>query len=105
MVMVIGFLLSPHLLFPARIAQQEGPMKALFCRLALIATFFIATSPASSALYQSNQPVAAPQSIAAVLAELVQTPAVSGYEQSVGKIIVARLKAMPQHYAAKVDNL
>jgi putative aminopeptidase FrvX len=80
-------------------------MNALFFRLALIATFFLAASPASSALYQSNQPVAAPQSIAAVLAELVQTPAVSGYEQSVGKIIVARLKAMPQHYGAKVDNL
>jgi len=75
-------------------------MTTLF-RLAFIAIFFIAAAPQSPA--QANLPGS--QSIAASLAELVQTPAVSGYEQTVSKIITARLQAMPQHYNPKTDNL
>jgi putative aminopeptidase FrvX len=76
-------------------------MNALLFRLALIATFLTAAAPTMPA--QANSPLSA-QSIADDLRELVETPAVSGYEQSVSKIIVARLKAMPQHYNAKMDN-
>jgi len=78
-------------------------MNALLCRLTLISTLAISGAATSSA--QAAQPASAQQSINDVLRELVETPAVSGYEQAVGKIIVARLKGMPQHYAAKVDNL
>lgn len=75
-------------------------MTALALRLALVAAFFIAALPSAA---QSNQPGS--QSIAAALAELVQTPAVSGYEQTVNKIVSARLQAMPQHYNPVTDNL
>ena len=75
-------------------------MTAFLLRLALVAMFFIAALPGNA---QSNPPGS--QSIAAALAELVQTPAVSGYEQSVGKIISTRLLAMPQHYKPVTDNL
>jgi putative aminopeptidase FrvX len=68
-------------------------------RLFLIAALLIVVAPHSPA--QS----APPQSINNTLRELVETPAVSGYEQSVSKIIVAQLKALPQHYSVKVDNL
>jgi len=77
-------------------------MNALLLRLALIVTIFIAPLR-SSALIQTEQP--GTQSITSTLRELVETPAVSGYEQAVGKKIVARLKAMPQKYNAKTDNL
>ncbi|HZU33503.1 MAG TPA: M20/M25/M40 family metallo-hydrolase [Candidatus Angelobacter sp.] len=40
-----------------------------------------------------------------VLREIVETPAVTGYEQSVSKMIAARVKALPQHYEVKIDNL
>jgi putative aminopeptidase FrvX len=81
-------------------------------RLALMATIFIAPL-CSSALIQTDRPVPAravpeqtsTQSLTSTLRELVETPAVSGYEQAVGKIIVARLKNMPQKYDAKTDNL
>jgi putative aminopeptidase len=72
-------------------------------RFVFVVTLLIAPILNSSA--QSTQPQPAPQSITGALRELVETPAVSGYEQSVSKIIAARLKAMPQHYNAKVDNL
>ncbi|HEX4605243.1 MAG TPA: M20/M25/M40 family metallo-hydrolase [Candidatus Angelobacter sp.] len=71
-----------------------------FFRLVLIFTFVIAAWPGNA---QTNLP--GTQSISGVLAELVQTPAVSGYEQTVGKIISARLQAMPRHYNPKTDNL
>jgi putative aminopeptidase FrvX len=77
-------------------------MKTLLLRLALIITIFIAPLY-SSALIQTEQP--GTQSITSTLRELVETPAVSGYEQAVGKKIVARLKGMPQKYDAKIDNL
>jgi putative aminopeptidase FrvX len=67
-------------------------------RLCLIAALLLAVSPYCPA--QS-----APQSMTSTLRELVETPAVAGYEQSVSKIIAAQLKAMPQHYSVKVDNL
>ncbi len=65
----------------------------------LTAAFLIAVAPHSPAQSTSTQ------SINNTLRELVETPAVSGYEQSVSKIIAAQLKAMPQHYTVKVDNL
>ncbi|HEV8181934.1 MAG TPA: hypothetical protein VGQ61_06145, partial [Candidatus Angelobacter sp.] len=82
-------------------------MNTLLLRLALIVTIFIAPL-CSSALVQAERPVPAQpgtQSITNTLRELVETPAVSGYEQDVAKKIAARLKAMPQKYAAKTDNL
>ena len=83
-------------------------MNALLLRLALIATMFIAPL-CGSALIQANQPASAPppatQSITSTLRELVETPAVAGYEQDVAKKIAARLKGMPQKYEAKIDNL
>jgi putative aminopeptidase FrvX len=82
-------------------------MNTLLLRLALIVTIFIAPLR-SSALVQAERPVPAQpgrQSIASTLRELVETPAVSGYEQDVAKKIAARLKAMPQKYEAKIDNL
>lgn len=80
-------------------------MNALMLRLAFIATLLLAATPNSAALLQSMVPVPAPSTIANVLRDLVETPAVSGYEQAVGKKIVARLKAMPQKYDVKTDNL
>jgi putative aminopeptidase FrvX len=82
-------------------------MNALLLRLALIATIFIAPL-CGSALIQANKPASAQpatQSITSTLRELVETPAVSGYEQDVAKKIAARLKGMPQKYEAKIDNL
>src|SRR5947209_7198029 len=78
-------------------------MNALLCRLTLIATLVISGSPVSSA--QAAQPGSVYQSINDVLRELVETPAVTGYEQSVGKKIVARIKAMPQRYAPMIDRM
>jgi putative aminopeptidase len=75
-------------------------MSALTLRFIFIAACFLAVLPGTA---QTNLP--ASQSIAAALAELVQTPAVSGYEQSVSKIITARLQGMPQHYNPVTDNL
>jgi putative aminopeptidase len=80
-------------------------MNAFMLRLALIATLLIAATPNSTALLQSVVPIPAPSTIANVLRDLVETPAVSGYEQAVSKKIVARLKAMPQKYDVKTDNL
>ncbi len=79
-------------------------MNALLFRLTLLATFFLAVTSNSSALVQ-EQRAKMPGPIADALRELVETPAVSGYEQSVGKKIVARLKAMPQKYETKTDNM
>jgi putative aminopeptidase FrvX len=82
-------------------------MNALLFRLALIAIIFIAPL-CSSALIQAQQPVSAQpgtQSITSTLRGLVDTPAVSGYEQSLSKMIAAQLELMPQHYNARVDNL
>lgn len=78
--------------------------------LSFIAALLLAVSPSALALQQhaSEQPQRGTKmggAIADALRELVETPAVSGYEQSVGKKIVARLKAMPQKYDAKTDNL
>ena len=78
-------------------------MNALFLRLALIATLVISGSSTSSA--QAPQPASAHQSINDVLRELVETPAVTGYEQAVGKKIVARIKAMPQRYSVFTDRM
>lgn len=69
-------------------------------RLALTAAiFFLAAVPNSSALFQAPlqapPPDTASPSLADGLRELVETPAVSGYEQAVGQKIVARLKGMP----------
>jgi len=72
-------------------------------RILLIATSFSAVTQFSFA--QSSPAVSAASSITDALRELVETPAVSGYEQSVSKLIAARIKAMPQHYNAHVDNL
>ena len=84
-------------------------MNALLMRLALLVTLFIAVTSNSSALVQ-EQHSKMPGPTADALRELVETPAVSGYEQSVGKKIVARIKAMPQKYDAppfelKTDNM
>ncbi|HEY2499697.1 MAG TPA: M20/M25/M40 family metallo-hydrolase [Candidatus Angelobacter sp.] len=73
-------------------------------RLVLIAVLFGAAAPNTTAFAQTQQPTA-PQGIADTLRELVETPAVSGYEQAVGKKIVARIKALPQHFNANIDNL
>ena len=73
-------------------------------RFILIAVLFAAAAPNSAAFAQTQQP-AAPQGIADTLRELVETPAVSGYEQAVGKKIVARIKVLPQHFNANTDNL
>src|SRR5580765_8556197 len=92
---------------PACTGQRGGSMNALLFRLALIAIIFIAPL-CSSALIQAQQPVSAQpgtQSITSTLRRLVDTPAVSGYEQSLSKMIAAQLKLMPQHYNARVDNL
>ena len=84
-------------------------MNALLLRLALIAMLVISGSSTSSA--QAPQPASAHQSIDDilpindVLRELVETPAVTGYEQSAGKKIVARIKAMPQRYALTIDRM
>jgi putative aminopeptidase FrvX len=81
-------------------------MNAFLFPVALIAAIFI--SPlCRSALAQAAQPDTASPSIADDLRELVETPAVSGYEQDVAKKIVARLKGLPQQQRFKVttDNL
>ena len=78
-------------------------MTALLCCLTLISTLVISGPAISSA--QAAQPASAYQSINDVLRELVETPAVTGYEQSVGKKIVARIKAMPQRYALTLDRM
>ncbi|HET9366101.1 MAG TPA: peptidase M42, partial [Candidatus Angelobacter sp.] len=77
-------------------------MNLFLRRIALIAVIFLA---AQFVCAQSAPPQSGPQSITGTLRDLVETPAVSGYEQSVSKMIAAQLKAMPQHYNAKVDNL
>src|SRR5258708_32923655 len=46
-----------------------------------------------------------PQSITDALRELVETPAVPGYEQELAGKIVARLKSFSQQYQPKTDNL
>jgi putative aminopeptidase FrvX len=79
-------------------------MNAFLRRLALILLFFVAASPQSFALLQ-QQAGTLPGPLVDSLRALVETPAVSGYEQSVSKIIATRLKAMPQHYNVKTDNL
>jgi putative aminopeptidase FrvX len=79
-------------------------MNALLFRLALIVSSFIAPL-CSSALAQAERPDTTSPYIADDLRELVETPAVSGYEQAVAKKIAARLKGMPQKYDAKTDNL
>lgn len=82
-------------------------MNTLLLRLALIVTIFIAPL-CGSALVQTEHSAPAqpaPQSLTSTLRELVETPAVSGYEQAVGKNIAALLKDMPQKYDAKTDNL
>src|ERR1700751_3645812 len=78
-------------------------MNALLCRLTLISMLVISGPAISSA--QAAQPASAQQSINDVLRELVETPAVTGYEQSVGKKIVARIKAMPQRYSVFTDRM
>src|SRR5690242_9283788 len=86
---------------------MRDSMNALLSRLALIASIFIAPL-CCSAVTQTEHPIPAQpgtQSISSTLRELVETPAVSGYEQDVAKKIAARLKAMPQKYEAKIDNL
>jgi putative aminopeptidase len=93
-------------------------MNALLFRLALIATLALATASNGLAQQRPAQPHPAQQPrpnkmggpIADALRELVETPAVSGYEQAVGKKIVVRLKDMPQKYdgapfGIKTDNL
>jgi putative aminopeptidase len=74
-----------------------------FVRLTLVAAFFISVSSTGPA--QSAHPAAAHQSINDILRELVETPAVTGYEQAVGKKIVARIKAMPQRYSVVTDRM
>jgi putative aminopeptidase FrvX len=88
---------------------NEEPMSIRLFRLAVIFPFFftfLAGLPGSHA--QTNAPTK--QSAVDGLREIVETPAVTGYEQSVSKMIAARVKAMPQHYDAgtsgvKIDNL
>jgi putative aminopeptidase FrvX len=80
-------------------------MNTILVRLALLASFFFVSALNSSALVQERSLAKIGGPIADALRELVETPAVSGYEQSVGKKIVARLKAMSQKYEAKTDNL
>jgi putative aminopeptidase FrvX len=80
-------------------------MTALRFRLTLVASFFFVYALNSSALVQERSVAKIGGPIADALRELVETPAVSGYEQSVGKKIVARLKAMQQKYDVKTDNL
>ena len=46
-----------------------------------------------------------PQSITDALRELVETPAVPGYEQELAGKIVARLKSFSRQYQPKTDNL
>ncbi|HZS27766.1 MAG TPA: M20/M25/M40 family metallo-hydrolase [Candidatus Angelobacter sp.] len=77
-------------------------MNLFLRRTAIIAVIFLA---AQYICAQSAPPQSEPQSITGTLRDLVETPAVSGYEQSVSKMIAAQLKAMPQHYNAKIDNL
>jgi putative aminopeptidase FrvX len=85
-------------------------MNTLLVRLTLLASFFFVSVLNSTALVQERSVAKIGGPIADALRDLVETPAVSGYEQSVGKKIVARLKAMSQKYAAapsgiKTDNL
>jgi putative aminopeptidase FrvX len=80
-------------------------MNALLLRLSLLATLFIAAVPNSSALWQDQPNHKMPGPIADTLRDLVETPAVSGYEQAVGKKIVTRIKTLKQKYEAKTDNL
>src|SRR5689334_19727090 len=95
-----AFLIYPCL--PCLHRLTRGSMSAFF-RLALVAAFFISVSSTGSAQAAPSTP--AHQSINDILRELVETPAVTGYEQSVGKKIVARIKAMPQRYAVAVDRM
>ncbi|MGZ4899511.1 MAG: M20/M25/M40 family metallo-hydrolase [Candidatus Angelobacter sp.] len=79
-------------------------------RLALTAAFFLAAVPNSSALFQAPPTDTLSAYIVEDLRELVETPAVSGYEQVVGKKIVAQLKGFtqqnqPHKYKVTTDNL
>ncbi|MGZ4872862.1 MAG: hypothetical protein ACXVK3_13490, partial [Candidatus Angelobacter sp.] len=65
-------------------------------RLALTAAFFLAAVPNSSALFQAPPTDTLSAYIVEDLRELVETPAVSGYEQAVGKKIVGQLKGFTQ---------
>ncbi len=78
----------------------------ILLRLGMI-VFFAAAAHNSSALVQKQHSAATSTSIADDLRELVETPAVSGYEQDVAKKIVARLKGISQQQRFKVttDNL
>jgi putative aminopeptidase len=78
-------------------------MQTFLLRIAFIATVFAFVMQDSSA--QANPPAPAQQAINDVLRELVETPAVTGYEQSVGKKIVARIRAMPQRYSVSTDRM
>ena len=81
-------------------------MNALLTRLVLIGAIFIALL-CNSALAQAARPDAASPSIANDLRELVETPAVSGYEQDVAKKIATHVKGFSQQQRFKVtiDNL
>ncbi|MGZ4889469.1 MAG: hypothetical protein ACXWBH_09830, partial [Candidatus Angelobacter sp.] len=79
-------------------------------RLALTAAFFLAAVPNSSALFQAPPTDTLSAYIVEDLRELVETPAVSGYEQAVGKKIVGQLKGFtqqnqPHKYKVTTDNL
>ncbi|HEY2391460.1 MAG TPA: M28 family peptidase [Candidatus Angelobacter sp.] len=80
-------------------------MNTLLVRLTLLASFFFVSVLNSTAQVQERSVAKIGGPIADALRDLVETPAVTGYEQSVGKKIVARLKAMSQKYEAHTDNL
>jgi putative aminopeptidase FrvX len=80
-------------------------MNPLLVRLTLLASFFFVSVLNSTAQVQERSVAKIGGPIADALRDLVETPAVTGYEQSVGKKIVARLKAMSQKYEAHTDNL
>ena len=109
---VIGFLLFSHLLFSACIGllipqQMRDSMNALFLRLALIATIFIAPL-CSAALIQATQPVSAQPD-----ARRSPAPCVNWWKRppspDMSRLSARRLsrgmKGMPQKYQAKTDNL
>ena len=71
-------------------------------RFALAAAVFLAGVPNSFALLQATTPAnTTPEYIVDDLRDLVEMPAVSGYEQAVGEKIVARLKSMAQQAPAQ----
>lgn len=67
----------------------------------LVSSLALATNAVPQTTHDPLSGPAAPQAITDTLRDLVETPAVPGYEQEVGNKIGARIKAMAPEHAAK----